>query len=249
MGGPSPDPSQMGGPMGGFKPPTSPQMPPQPAISPHLNPNTGGPGKAGKGGPGGNPMSPVDMPGGMMSSPQHLGFNSMDGLQPPQGGGGGQQDNMMSNDPYVLIRSLPTVDVDMHFSHKHVPITRDLTFVVVCMFHRLASLEGFDSNGMSHPGGPMGGPSPGPGGRMGGLPAGSPYGGPMGPAGGGPPGGPRGRTNVQVRPDAPNTIQYLPARSQGPGQHPGGPMHNSQHQRPPSLDFLQRFVVAPRIFR
>lgn len=105
-GGPSPDPSQMGGPMGGFKPSTSPQLPPQPAISPHLNPGGGGPGKAGKTGPSGNPMSPVDMPGGMMSSPQHLGFNTMDGgPQPPQVSGPGgptgasQSDNMMPNDP------------------------------------------------------------------------------------------------------------------------------------------------------
>lgn len=41
-------------------------------------------------------------------------------------------------------------------------------------------------------------------------------------------------TNIQVKPNAPNTIQYLPARPQ---------MNNSNPPRgPPSLDFLQRFT-------
>lgn len=41
-------------------------------------------------------------------------------------------------------------------------------------------------------------------------------------------------TNIQVKPNAPNTIQYLPARPQ---------MNNANPPRgPPSLDFLQRFT-------
>jgi hypothetical protein len=40
-------------------------------------------------------------------------------------------------------------------------------------------------------------------------------------------------TNIQVKPNAPNTIQYLPARPQ---------MNNSNPRGPPSLDFLQRFT-------
>jgi hypothetical protein len=50
--------------------------------------------------------------------------------------------------------------------------------------------------------------------------------GPMGP-------GPYNGTNIQVKPNAPNTIQYLPARPQVSNQNPRGP---------PSLDFLQRFA-------
>lgn len=50
-----------------------------------------------------------------------------------------------------------------------------------------------------------------------------------------PPGGnPYNGANVQVKPNAPNTIQYLPAKSQvGAAPGPRGP---------PSLDFLQRFA-------
>lgn len=51
----------------------------------------------------------------------------------------------------------------------------------------------------------------------------------------GPP-NPYNGANVQVKPNAPNTIQYLPAKSvQGVGA-PGPP------RGPPSLDFLQRFT-------
>lgn len=45
--------------------------------------------------------------------------------------------------------------------------------------------------------------------------------------------GPFGGANVQVKPNAPNTIQYLPARPQNSSM--GGP------RGPPSLDFLPRF--------
>jgi hypothetical protein len=40
-------------------------------------------------------------------------------------------------------------------------------------------------------------------------------------------------TNIQVKPNAPNTIQYLPARPQ---------INNTNPPRPPSLDFLQRYT-------
>ncbi|XP_045481437.1 protein BCL9 homolog [Harmonia axyridis] len=49
-----------------------------------------------------------------------------------------------------------------------------------------------------------------------------------------PPGpNPYNGANVQVKPNAPNTIQYLPAKPQGNNPGPRGP---------PSLDFLQRFA-------
>lgn len=51
-----------------------------------------------------------------------------------------------------------------------------------------------------------------------------------------PPGpNPYNGANVQVKPNAPNTIQYLPSKSQV-GNAPGPP------RGPPSLDFLQRFA-------
>jgi hypothetical protein len=50
-----------------------------------------------------------------------------------------------------------------------------------------------------------------------------------------PPGpNPYNGANVQVKPNAPNTIPYLPAKPQV-GNAPG-------HRGPPSLDFLQRFA-------
>ncbi|CAH0562175.1 unnamed protein product [Brassicogethes aeneus] len=52
-----------------------------------------------------------------------------------------------------------------------------------------------------------------------------------------PPGpNPYNGANVQVKPNAPNTIQYLPAKPQG-GQAPGPP------RGPPSLDFLTRLAT------
>jgi hypothetical protein len=121
-------------------------------------------------------------------------------------------------------------------------------------------MGGFQNNGMMNDMGPMGmGPESqmGPGGQMdfGGMGPGmgpNQYG-PrsMSPKIGGPqmgfpgPGGPMGNmrmvrpmgyngTNIQVKPNAPNTIQYLPARPN---------MNNSNPPRgPPSLDFLQRFT-------
>ena len=91
-GGPSPDPSQMGGPGMNFKPATSPQLHPGPSNSPHLSQNSKSKSS--------NPMSPVDLPGGMMPSPQHMGFNPLDG---GQGGPGGSSqppnDGLMGNDP------------------------------------------------------------------------------------------------------------------------------------------------------
>ena len=121
-------------------------------------------------------------------------------------------------------------------------------------------MGGFNNNGMMNDMGPMGmGPEGqmGPGVQMefGGMPPGmapNQYGGPrsMSPKIGGPQMGfpgpgpmpnmrmvrPMGYngTNIQVKPNAPNTIQYLPARPQ---------MNNSNPPRgPPSLDFLQRFT-------
>jgi hypothetical protein len=124
-------------------------------------------------------------------------------------------------------------------------------------------MGGFNNNGMMNDMGPMGmnmGPDGQmPGGQMdfvGMGPMGGPnqYGGPrsMSPKIGGPQMGfpgpgpgpmpnmrmvrPMGYngTNIQVKPNAPNTIQYLPARPQ---------MNNSNPPRgPPSLDFLQRFT-------
>jgi len=122
-------------------------------------------------------------------------------------------------------------------------------------------MGGFNNNGMMNDMGPMGMSLPdgqmGPAGQMdfGGMPPGmnpNQYGGPrsMSPKIGGPPmsfpgSGPMpsmrmvrpmgyNGTNIQVKPNAPNTIQYLPARPQ---------MNNSNPPRgPPSLDFLQRFT-------
>ncbi|KFM59870.1 Protein BCL9-like protein, partial [Stegodyphus mimosarum] len=47
-------------------------------------------------------------------------------------------------------------------------------------------------------------------------------------------GAPFNSTNIQVKASAPNTIQYLPARQQN-----ANPIHN----RPPTLEFLQRFAA------
>lgn len=115
-------------------------------------------------------------------------------------------------------------------------------------------MGGFNNNGMMNDMGQMGMESQmGPGGQMdfGGMMP-NQYGGPrsMSPKIGGPQMGfpgpgqmpnmrmvrPMGYngTNIQVKPNAPNTIQYLPARPQ---------MNNSNPPRgPPSLDFLQRFT-------
>lgn len=115
-------------------------------------------------------------------------------------------------------------------------------------------MGGFNNNGMMNEMGPMGMDGQmGPGGQMdfGGMIP-NQYGGPrsMSPKIGGPqmgfPGAgqmpnmrmvrPMGYngTNIQVKPNAPNTIQYLPARPQ---------MNNSNPPRgPPSLEFLQRFT-------
>lgn len=62
--------------------------------------------------------------------------------------------------------------------------------------------------------------------------------------GGGGPGGPyNGGANIQVKPSAPNTIQYLPNNSRGSGPRGAPPPQNQQQQ--PSLDFLQRFSSGP----
>lgn len=69
--------------------------------------------------------------------------------------------------------------------------------------------------------------------------------------GGGGPGVPpyNGGANIQVKPSAPNTIQYLPNNSRGSG--PRGPppppqnQQQQQQQQQPSLDFLQRFSGGP----
>ncbi|XP_070495956.1 protein BCL9 homolog isoform X3 [Chironomus tepperi] len=121
-------------------------------------------------------------------------------------------------------------------------------------------MGGFNNNGMMNDMGPMG-MSDGQmdfGGNMGNM---GPNQFPMGPGGprsmspkigpqmGFPPNGPGGGmppnmrmvrppmgyngTNIQVKPNAPNTIQYLPARPQ---------MNNSNPPRPPSLEFLQRYT-------
>lgn len=116
-------------------------------------------------------------------------------------------------------------------------------------------MGGFNNNGMMNDMGPMGMPDGQMdfGGNMGG-PNQFPMGGPrsmspkIGPQMGFPPNGPGGMppnlrmvrppmgyngTNIQVKPNAPNTIQYLPARPQ---------MNNSNPPRPPSLEFLQRYT-------
>lgn len=53
-----------------------------------------------------------------------------------------------------------------------------------------------------------------------------------------------GGANIQVKPSAPNTIQYLPNNSRGPRGAPPPPQ-NQQQQQQPSLDFLQRFSGGP----
>ncbi|XP_060843581.1 protein BCL9 homolog [Rhopalosiphum padi] len=66
------------------------------------------------------------------------------------------------------------------------------------------------------------------------------------PAGGGPGVLYNGGANIQVKPSAPNTIQYLPNNSRGGG--PRGappPPQNQQQQQQPGLDFLQRFSGGP----
>jgi hypothetical protein len=119
-------------------------------------------------------------------------------------------------------------------------------------------MGGFNNNGMMNDMGPMGLPDGQMdfGGNMGNMnPNQFPMGGPrsmspkIGPQMGFPPNGPGGGmppnmrmvrppmgyngTNIQVKPNAPNTIQYLPARPQ---------MNNSNPPRPPSLEFLQRYT-------
>lgn len=122
-------------------------------------------------------------------------------------------------------------------------------------------MGGFNNNGMMNDMGPMGGMNDGQmdfgGGNMGGMggPNQFPMGGPrsmspkIGPQQMGFPSGPGGMppnmrmvrppmgyngTNIQVKPNAPNTIQYLPARPQ---------MNNANPPRgPPSLEFLQRYT-------
>lgn len=95
------------------------------------------------------------------------------------------------------------------------------------------------------PGNPMGGPGNPPGGP--GRGGGAPYRMPNTPPNGPP--RPFGGTNIQVKPNAPNTIQYLPARpppphNQGPSgmcsPNMGGPP--GPNRSGPNLDFLQRFT-------
>lgn len=86
-----------------------------------------------------------------------------------------------------------------------------------------------------HPGSPMGGPIrslspklPGGFGNHVGMNMPRMMGRPPGP-------NPYNGANVQVKPNAPNTIQYMPAKPQGQGPPPGP-------RGPPSLEFLQRYA-------
>ncbi|XP_021953793.1 collagen alpha-1(III) chain isoform X3 [Folsomia candida] len=107
---------------------------------------------------------------------------------------------------------------------------------------------------------PRMGPGPGGQGPPGGMGGGSMQGGPPGrgapyrmPPNGPPNGPPRpfGGTNIQVKPNAPNTIQYLPARpppphNQGPSgmcsPGMGGPGNGPPGRSGPNLEFLQRYT-------
>jgi hypothetical protein len=194
-----------------------------PNMQGQMGPGPGGP-MGGPGGPMGGPGGPMGGPGGPMGGPGgHMG-----GQGNPMGGPMGPMGQQMGGPMGPMSCGSGPMSMPPRMGYGN---------------------QGGPRMGPG-PGGPgSGGPGgPGPGGqvRSGGyrMPNNSGPGGPGGPQ------RPFGGTNIQVKPNAPNTIQYLPARPPPPhNQGPGSGMCSPSMGGPgpagrtgPNLDFLQRYT-------